>query len=450
MTICETTEPPLAEAEPGHAIRCHIPLEELRRLQVARRSTVAGAGEYVAPRAPLERSSEIAGARRSRCAPWCCASRAGRSRSRPSRSRRPRRGEVLVRVAARRGLPLRPASRRRRPRRRSLADGARPRGRRRRRGGRARASRGLAPGDHVAFCFVRQLRGVRRLPRRAPDAVRARAARNRGRRHADGRQLAPARRPTATVLQHGLMVGVLRRVCGRARAPARSRFRRRSRCGRPRCSAAGSVTGIGAVNRAGRADRRERLRDRLRRRRAAGGRGGPAGRRGDDRRRRPRTLTSSSRARPARRHARDATRPDGGDVVDEVLAIDRRRRRACVRGGRHGRDDAPGLGVAAAGRDRRGRRAGAARSRGLAARDRVPVARRRSPAATTARPTCGPRSTGSRSSSSTGALTSARSCQRPDRARRGIEEALDRLRRGEGGRSVIVIDEHARGGGGVI
>ena len=29
--ICETDEPPLAEAEPGHAIRCHIPLEELRR-----------------------------------------------------------------------------------------------------------------------------------------------------------------------------------------------------------------------------------------------------------------------------------------------------------------------------------------------------------------------------------------------------------------------------------
>ena len=31
--ICVNTEPPLAETEPGHAIRCHIPLEELRRLQ---------------------------------------------------------------------------------------------------------------------------------------------------------------------------------------------------------------------------------------------------------------------------------------------------------------------------------------------------------------------------------------------------------------------------------
>jgi peptide/nickel transport system ATP-binding protein len=33
--ICELEEPPLAEAEPGHALRCHIPLEELRRLQSA-------------------------------------------------------------------------------------------------------------------------------------------------------------------------------------------------------------------------------------------------------------------------------------------------------------------------------------------------------------------------------------------------------------------------------
>ncbi|HUA49430.1 MAG TPA: ABC transporter ATP-binding protein [Solirubrobacteraceae bacterium] len=31
--ICVNTEPPLAESEPGHAIRCHIPLEELRQLQ---------------------------------------------------------------------------------------------------------------------------------------------------------------------------------------------------------------------------------------------------------------------------------------------------------------------------------------------------------------------------------------------------------------------------------
>ena len=31
--ICELEEPPLVEAEPGHLMRCHIPIEELRRLQ---------------------------------------------------------------------------------------------------------------------------------------------------------------------------------------------------------------------------------------------------------------------------------------------------------------------------------------------------------------------------------------------------------------------------------
>jgi peptide/nickel transport system ATP-binding protein len=31
--ICESTEPPLAEAEPGHFMRCHIPPDELRQLQ---------------------------------------------------------------------------------------------------------------------------------------------------------------------------------------------------------------------------------------------------------------------------------------------------------------------------------------------------------------------------------------------------------------------------------
>jgi peptide/nickel transport system ATP-binding protein len=42
--VCVNTEPPLAEAEPGHSIRCHIPLEELRRLQ-GEEITVAGAGD---------------------------------------------------------------------------------------------------------------------------------------------------------------------------------------------------------------------------------------------------------------------------------------------------------------------------------------------------------------------------------------------------------------------
>jgi peptide/nickel transport system ATP-binding protein len=31
--ICETREPPLAEVQPGHLMRCHIPIDELRRAQ---------------------------------------------------------------------------------------------------------------------------------------------------------------------------------------------------------------------------------------------------------------------------------------------------------------------------------------------------------------------------------------------------------------------------------
>ena len=31
--VCETNEPPLAEVEPGHLMSCHIPVDELRRLQ---------------------------------------------------------------------------------------------------------------------------------------------------------------------------------------------------------------------------------------------------------------------------------------------------------------------------------------------------------------------------------------------------------------------------------
>jgi peptide/nickel transport system ATP-binding protein len=31
--ICESTEPPLAEVAPGHLMRCHIPIDDLRRMQ---------------------------------------------------------------------------------------------------------------------------------------------------------------------------------------------------------------------------------------------------------------------------------------------------------------------------------------------------------------------------------------------------------------------------------
>ncbi len=48
--ICETTEPELREEEPGHGIRCHIPLAELRQLQAAEDGAVE------VPSAPAETS----------------------------------------------------------------------------------------------------------------------------------------------------------------------------------------------------------------------------------------------------------------------------------------------------------------------------------------------------------------------------------------------------------
>lgn len=40
--ICEEKEPPLLEAEPGHMMSCHIPIEELRRIQNPAAATEAG------------------------------------------------------------------------------------------------------------------------------------------------------------------------------------------------------------------------------------------------------------------------------------------------------------------------------------------------------------------------------------------------------------------------
>ncbi len=54
--LCEVTEPPLVEVEPGHMMSCHIPLEELRRLQ--RRSTDAAAPVLTTPPAPADASTE--------------------------------------------------------------------------------------------------------------------------------------------------------------------------------------------------------------------------------------------------------------------------------------------------------------------------------------------------------------------------------------------------------
>ncbi len=56
--LCEVTEPPLIEVEPGHLMSCHIPLEELRRLQ--RRSTDADAPLLTTPPAVVEDDANAA------------------------------------------------------------------------------------------------------------------------------------------------------------------------------------------------------------------------------------------------------------------------------------------------------------------------------------------------------------------------------------------------------
>ncbi len=56
--LCEVTEPPLAEVEPGHMMKCHIPIEELRRLQSSGR-----------PPAPSVATPEIVAAARSMAGP---------------------------------------------------------------------------------------------------------------------------------------------------------------------------------------------------------------------------------------------------------------------------------------------------------------------------------------------------------------------------------------------
>jgi peptide/nickel transport system ATP-binding protein len=38
QNLCEVTEPPLIEVEPGHLMKCHIPVDELRRLQAKART----------------------------------------------------------------------------------------------------------------------------------------------------------------------------------------------------------------------------------------------------------------------------------------------------------------------------------------------------------------------------------------------------------------------------
>ena len=47
--ICEETEPPLVEVEAGHLMRCHIPIEELRSLQLDLGAGLEASGKHPGP-----------------------------------------------------------------------------------------------------------------------------------------------------------------------------------------------------------------------------------------------------------------------------------------------------------------------------------------------------------------------------------------------------------------
>ena len=313
------------------------------------------------------------------------------------------------------------------------------RGRGRRRGGRRGGRRTSRPGDHVAFCFVPACRACRVLPR-GQAATSARPSREHGARGMlHGRHERGSAFPTATPLQHGLSTACFAERTRRRRRRRRAASRRSFRCGRPRCSAAGSSPAFGAVrNVARRPARRVGRGDRLRRRRAAGGR-------------RPRGLPAPSPIIAVDRDAREAragaSRSGATHAVDAPATTTRR---AAI----HGSPTAASTTRSrwSAGRRRSGWRGtrcgpgGTAVVVGLApegvevdaARDRVPLGQgdprhvlrigRRGGGASRAR--------GARA----GGRARPGGRRDPRRHLDGIEAALERLRRGEGARTVLVID----------
>ncbi len=58
--LCEVTEPPLVEVEPGHLMSCHIPLEDLRRLQRQAREAAAAGITLTSVAPTLEAAPEVA------------------------------------------------------------------------------------------------------------------------------------------------------------------------------------------------------------------------------------------------------------------------------------------------------------------------------------------------------------------------------------------------------
>ena len=298
----------------------------------------------------------------------------------------------------------------------------------------------VAPGDRVAFCFVPscgrcpQCRAGRTT---LCEIVAVNMARGT---LMDG--TSRLHDPAGDTLQHGLMVACFAERCvidAASAVPIPD--------GLPMWQAAllgcAVVTGVGAVRNVARVrDRRDRLRHRVRRRRPAGHRGTRAVRRlADHRRRSRRRRSSSSHVRAARPTgvlsgpdaAREVRRLSGGAGVDhafEVVGIGARRSGSpgtrCVPAARPSSSDS---------------RHAASRS---ACRRSSSSPTRACAAASTARATSPPSCRGWPSSHSRVASTwPARS--RDWRRSASVQEALDRLRRGEGVRTVLVLDENLAG-----
>ena len=262
--ICDTTEPPLAEAEPGHPIRCHIPIEECARSRRRRRRCRAPTEDL----ASIGRRARRRRLRRRRrrdhgCGRWCSVSPVFRSPWRPSAgaaaSRRgpgPGRGRRVCHSDVHLADGGSSAS--------SLADGARPRGR----GHRRERRRGVRTGAGVHVASASSSCGD--CARAAPGAERcARRGRRRRGMLMDGTSRlrdGPRRSPPARA--DGRMLRASTLSCPQ---PEPCHFQSRSRCGRQHCSAAASSPRSAPSTRARVRIGSRRLCDRVRRRRTAGG-----------------------------------------------------------------------------------------------------------------------------------------------------------------------------------
>ena len=299
---------------------------------------------------------------------------------------------------------------------------------------------GLAPGDRVAFCFVPSCGTLPRLRGRAVRTSARRCCRPRGRARCStarrGSGSRAARRSSTSTSSPASPSTASSRRAARSSLPDALPLWQAALVG---CAV---VTGVGAVRNAARvARRRDRVRDRLRRRRAPDRRGRRAGRRGPDRRRRPRS--GEARAGDGARGDRTRCRPADEAVAAVLALVPGGVDHAFEAVGQPG-DDPPGLGRPAPGRDRDRRRDRAAGRRGVAARARAAV--REGPARLLLR--LRPSGRGDRARSP--GLVAAGELPLADVVSHvtdleGIEDGLERLRAGEGARTVAIMDAAAAG-----